>query len=852
MNYSIKLHLYLLLVLFLSLPGALFAQITVITGTIKDASTQKPITGVTVAFKETDQLTVTNNSGYYRLTTEKSVGKLSFSYIGYQPTVISISVGKQQVIDILLKPVTNQLAEIVVRSEKKKKYTNKDNPAVELIRQVIAHKNQNQQIRDELLEYQQYERMTFSLGNISDQFKGKRIFKNYQFLFRQQDSTNLGGKTLLPLFMEEKISKNYYRKSPYARKQILIASKKVKYDEHFIDNKGVSNYLNFMVQDINIYDNNISLLTNKLLSPIANSAPSAYKYFITDTLRDAQPKLIELSFTPRNTTDLLFEGKIYITMDGAFAVQGAVLSVNKNINLNFIRQMHADLTFRKMSDARFHLVRSNLQLDFGLNKNKGSGITGERLVTKDSLLIGQIRPDKIYSGAEEITLADAETRKEQFWEEQRPDSLDKSAYLIYKNIDSLQQMSSYRRALNMATLLFVGYKNLGPFEIGPVNTFYSFNPVEGLRLRLGGRTTTSLSKRYYFETYAAYGTRDEKLKYFLSTTYSLNNKSIYTFPQHYLRASYQHDTKIPGQELQFIQENNLLLSFKRGDNDQWLYNDVYKLEYIREFENHFSYTLGFKNWLQQPAGSLKFQSFQDGQLSNVTGIRTTELSLELRYAPHEKFYQGKLYRIPITDHYPVMTFRYNKGFKNLMGGDYNYQSFTGMVNKRFYLSRLGYTNVTVEGNYLAGQVPFPLLDIHRANQTYSLQLQSYNLMNFLEFVSDHYLSINAEHNFGGFLLNRVPGLKLLKWREIISIKALWGGIRNENNPAFTPSLLQFPQDAGGLPSTFTLNNGPYVEGSVGIGNIFKVLRIDLVKRFSYLGNPNSTEWGVRAMVKIDF
>jgi hypothetical protein len=270
---------------------------------------------------------------------------------------------------------------------------------------------------------------------------------------------------------------------------------------------------------------------------------------------------------------------------------------------------------------------------------------------------------------------------------------------------------------------------------------------------------------------------------------------------------------------------------------------------VHEYLNHFSYAAGFKKWNQSPAGALQSQQLSpNGVLTNVGLLHTTEFSVQLRYAPHEKFYQGKLYRTPIPDKYPIFTLNYTQGVK-FLGGDYSYQNFTGNISKRFYLSQFGYTDVSTEGGYLFGKVPFPLLDIHHANQTYALQLQSYNLMNFQEFVSDHYASIAIDHNFNGYLFNKVPLLKKLKLREVVNFKSLWGGVRDENNPAFDHSLLRFPTAGGG---TYSLGSTPYMEGSVGIANIFKLLRVDLVKRFTYLDHPGAPEWGVRTLVKFDF
>ena len=849
---TINKNILLLLILLLS---ALWsgAQNTIVNGRVTDANTKVALHYVTVTFAGNNGGVTTDNDGKFRLSTREKYAEIKISYIGYKSVTRTIDPGKEQTVNIALSEDHQLLNEVVVKSGKKPKYRNKNNPAVELIRLVIAHKDKNRLESYDYAEYHQYEVMNFYLSNLSEKFRSKHIFKNFQFLFREQDSTAIGGKLLLPIYMEEKLSQNYFRKSPFTKKQVVEANKQVKYDERFIDNQGLSSYFNRLYQDIDIYDNNISLVTNQLLSPIADHSPDFYKFFITDTLKDQSPQLIELSFTPRNTNDLLFAGKLYVTMDGNYAVEKAVLTVNKHINLNFVREMQTTLLFEKNGDGKYHLSQSDLKMEFGLNKNKGGGIYGERKVILNNFLINTPRSKQTYDGPAQVYAMNSASKDDLYWIASRPDTLDAAKAGVYKDIDSLQTIPSVKRTMDWVTLGLAGYKNFGAFETGPASTFYSFNPVEGFRARLGGRTTPELSKRYYFETYGAYGTRDQRFKYFLSTTYSLNNKSIYSFPQSYVRASFQHDTKIPGQELQFVQEDNFLLSFKRGDNNMWLYNDILRLDYVHEYESHFSYKLGFKKWDQSPAGSLYFQNLVGNNLNNVNTVHTTELSLELRYAPHESFYQGKIYRVPIIDRYPIFTLRYNQGFKDLLGGGYNYQNITGNISKRFYLSQLGYTDVVVEGSYIFGQLPFPLLDIHHANQTYALQLNSYNLMNFQEFVSDHYASINIDHNFNGFFFNKIPLLKKLKLREIIDFKGLWGGVRSQNNPANDPSLLRFPVNGlTGAPFTYTLNNGPYMEGSVGVGNIFKVIRIDLVKRLTYLDHPEVSQWGIRTLVKFDF
>jgi hypothetical protein len=439
-------------------------------------------------------------------------------------------------------------------------------------------------------------------------------------------------------------------------------------------------------------------------------------------------------------------------------------------------------------------------------------------------------------------------RSEQFWQQNRLDTLTTAEAKVYKNVDSLSHMKSFKRTLDILTLLFAGYKSFDWFEVGPANTFYSFNPIEGLKLRLGGRTTPELSNRYYFETYLAYGFKDEKWKGFLSATYSLNNKSIYKFPQNYIRASFNRDTKIPGASLQFVQEDNFLLSFKRGQNDKYLYNDFYRFDYVHEFENHFSYSVTLKKWTQSPAGSLYFIN-NTGVINNLT---TTEASVNLRYAPNEKFYQGKIYRVPIPSKYPIISFDYSHDFKNILGGSYNYQALHARIDRRTYLSQFGFADAFIEGGKIFGQVPYPLLDIFRANQTYAYDLYSYNLMNFLEFVGDKYVAVNIDQHFMGFFFNRVPLLRKLKWREVVSFKGIYGQLSDNNNPALHPDLYQFPVRSDGTPITYALGNTPYIEGSVGVENIFKFIRVDYVRRFNYLDHPGVSSNGIRVRVKIDF
>ncbi|MES2328071.1 MAG: DUF5686 family protein [Bacteroidota bacterium] len=837
---------------FLLLFGFIANAQTIVQGTVTDAVSNQPLQYVSVVFKG-GRGAVTDSLGHYTLRSSLpgKVNNIQISYVGYKTITHAITWGLTQTVDVSLETDPKAVNNVTVSSNKRAPYRNKGNPAVDLIRRVIQNKSINRTEHYDYVQYDQYEKLEVSISNVSEKLTNKKLLKNYQFLFENRDTTKMEGKSLLPVYLEETISKQYFRKKPEKTKKIVLGEKRVNYGE-YIDNGGVSSYLNRLYMDIDIYDNDIPLFTYQFLSPIADLAPTFYMYYIRDTITDASgQKLIKLYFTPRNTNDLLFRGNMWITLDGNYAVQKMNMFLSKNANLNFVREMHVDLDFEKSEDNRYHLSKSNIMADASISKNSASGFFGERTVSFKNFQINKPLPDSVYDGPALVKLEKADQHPDSYWENNRHDTLTKTEAKVYSNIDSLEKMPSFRRTMAIATFLLAGYTSFGPFDLGPAAAFYSFNPIEGFKLRLGGRTTPKLSKRLYFEGYGAYGFKDEKWKYFLSSTYSFTNKSIYEYPLNFIRVGYQHDTKIPGQELQFVSEDNFLLSFKRGKNDKWLYNSNFKVDYVHEMANHLSYTLGFKNWKQEPAGSIVYTKVENGTNVNVDKLITSEFSAELRWAPHEQFYQGKVYRIPIINKYPIFTLRFIAGVKGIWNSQYNYQNLSARFEKRAYMSQLGYSDLIVEGGYILGKLPYPLMTIHRANQTYAYQLNSYNLMNFQEFVSDHFAAVSIDHHFNGLFFNRIPLLKKLKLREVFSVKMLWGGVRNENKPSLDPSLIKYPTFEG-VPTTFSLERKPYIEGSVGIANIFKLLRVDLVQRFNYLDNPYVARIGVRARFKFDF
>jgi hypothetical protein len=771
-----------------------------------------------------------------------------FTSAGYRPITLPLTGDTLQHFTILLSKSFIELQDVVVHP-KKEKYRNKNNPAVDLIRQVIANKEKNGPGAYPYTSWQQYEKIRLLLDRLPAWTVNNKLMKKFRFLTENRDTVLAPGKSLIPIYIEEVTSDNYYRRHPENKKKRILGKKGVDFGE-YVDMKGISSFLNRLYEDINIYDNTINIFTIQFTSPVAELAPTFYMYFIHDTVVENGEKLIRLDFTPRNPEDLLFRGTLWITLDGNYAVRKVDLGVTRHTNLNYIRDFRVRQDFEKGPGDRYHLATSNVLAFFSVFP-KSPGVVGERTVSITQLTDSTF-PANVFTGLSVDSLPKAGHRPDSFWTHARSVPLDLSEAQTYANTDSLLKMRSYKRLTDVINLLSSGYKSAGKVDIGPVGNFYSFNPLEGSKFSMGGRSNTKLSTRLYTQDYLAYGTRDQRWKYFLSASYSLNNRSIYTYPLNYIQASFLRDTRTPGQETVFSQGSTFLSSFSRGNNTKWLYNDIAKLSYIHEFGNHLSYTLGIKYWRQEPTDSLIYVFEPSAnRFDTVRQITTGEISATIRWAPHEQFYQGKNGRTGIINKYPILTFQYTKGVQGLFGAQYHYDAFHFNLYRRLYWAPFGYTDFRFDAGYLSGLLPFPLLIIAPANQSYVYSLNAYNLMNTQEFVSDHYAGINLDHYFAGFFFNKVPLLKKWRLREVIAAKLLYGGLRDVNNPDKNPDQMKFPLTKG-LISTYPLGSQPYFEASVGIYNIFTVLRLDLVKRYTYLDHPNISSLGLRATANFNF
>lgn len=820
---------------------------TILTGKITDAATHDPLPFASIAIVNHNEGGLTDTNGFFRIQTSVSKGMILISATGYESRIFPFTGShKFPVALVQSKSVIN---EITIKAEKKP-YHNKNNPAVELIRQVIAHKDENRLSSNDHVQYREYDKSVLSFENPGKLLKDNFISNKYKFVFNNIDTTTIIGKRLLPLFIEENIYHKYEQQNPLKKQSVLIANKRVNLDKKYVNNESLGKILQFIYQDIDLYENNIFILNNNFLSPVAPLAPQFYRYYITDTVTNKfGQKTIKLAYEPRNSHDMLFYGILYITLNGHYSITKANVSLPKLANISWVNSFHSFLQYAPDSSGKYYLKESRTGIEFGVGL-LDQGVYGERTKIISDFDTHSPIPDSVFKIQTPLVTPDSIHKSDNYWAVNRPDSLSQYQQQVYTNMDSLHKMASFRRLISWVSFVIGGYKNIGSVEIGPWSSFYSYNPVEGFKPRFGGRTTSAFNKNFYFEGNVAYGFNDQRLKYYGSAAYSFNKQNIFWgYPQHYFQISTSFDSRIPGRDLGFNDESNIFLSLKRGENNRYLYNRVLRLDYVNELIPNLRFDLQFERWQQEAAGGLYFVADQTGGTPDtLNSLTTSGIGLDIRWAPHEKFLSGRTSRTSLPGKYPIIEAQIKTGIQGFAGGEFNYQQFRLNIQKRFYLSRLGYADVFVNGGYLAGKVPYPLLFIPKANQTYNYQVSSYNLMNYLEFISDHYASVTIDYHMQGLLLNNIPLIQWLRLREVVGFKAIYGGLRPEN----ASELLALPKDEKGRQATFAFGSQPYMEFNVGIENILNVIRIDYVRRLSYLNHPGISKNGIRLSITTSF
>ena len=855
---------YIILIALLQAVAGIFLShaqsFTSASGIVKDSITGEPLPFVSVYFDGSTIGAMTDDNGTFTLQNNQGYTKLAAASLGYDTKFIDLKPGKKNDnLEVLLKPTAFEISEVVVKP-KREKYTRKDNPAVELIKKVIAHKNDNRIEAKPEYQTEVYEKLSLSLDNFNPNLDKNKFLKKFKFIKNYLDTSEFNGKPILTVSVRENLSDFYYRKSPKAEKTIVRAKRMQGIDKTLDDGGGITSNLEEIFKSINIFDNNIPILLNRFVSPLSSTlATTYYHYYIMDTLDVGGDKCVDLAFVPANSESYGFTGRLYITLDGNYAVKKVLLNTPANINLNWVDKLRIEQEFKQMPDSTWVLDQENTFVNFYVVKGTQQ-LYAHQLRNYDNYNFNVQNADSVFGllGALHV-LPEATVQPDTFWTHNRPIPLKEKEDALKDLLGQLRKVPAFNAIIKTAEILITGYiptandKKVTKFDFGPMNTTFSANHLEGFRMRVGGMTTANLNPYWFASGYLAYGTNDRKIKYNLKLTHSFTKKEYHEGenPVNNLSFIQEYDVYTPGQDFLFTSKDNIFVAWKVGE-------PVTKMQYIRksvlQYEKEWLNGLTWKSWIMnqnnEAAGTLQYiKRDESGNLYHIKDFTTSEIGTQLRFAPGERAYNGRSGKesvFNLSKDAPVFKLSHQLGIKGVLGGDYNYNHTEISAEKRIWLSSFGHIDAQIKAGKVWDKIPFPLLILPNTNQSITIQPEAFHMMNALEFVTDQYVSFNATYYLKGWILNRIPGIKWLRLREVLSFNMIYGGLTDKNNPTLTPGLFLLPDGTQPLGST------PYMECSVGLENIFKILRIDYYRRLTYLDHPDIKKGGIRIALRFTF
>ena len=855
---------YIILIALLQAVAGIFLShaqsFTSASGIVKDSITGEPLPFVSVYFDGSTIGAMTDDNGTFTLQNNQGYTKLAAASLGYDTKFIDLKPGKKNDnLEVLLKPTAFEISEVVVKP-KREKYTRKDNPAVELIKKVIAHKNDNRIEAKPEYQTEVYEKLSLSLDNFNPNLDKNKFLKKFKFIKNYLHTSEFNGKPILTVSVRENLSDFYYRKSPKAEKTIVRAKRMQGIDKTLDDGGGITSNLEEIFKSINIFDNNIPILLNRFVSPLSSTlATTYYHYYIMDTLDVGGDKCVDLAFVPANSESYGFTGRLYITLDGNYAVKKVLLNTPANINLNWVDKLRIEQEFKQMPDSTWVLDQENTFVNFYVVKGTQQ-LYAHQLRNYDNYNFNVQNADSVFGllGALHV-LPEATAQPDTFWTHNRPIPLKEKEDALKDLLGQLRKVPAFNAIIKTAEILITGYiptandKKVTKFDFGPMNTTFSANHLEGFRMRVGGMTTANLNPYWFASGYLAYGTNDRKIKYNLKLTHSFTKKEYHEGenPVNNLSFIQEYDVYTPGQDFLFTSKDNIFVAWKVGE-------PVTKMQYIRksvlQYEKEWLNGLTWKSWIMnqnnEAAGTLQYiKRDESGNLYHIKDFTTSEIGTQLRFAPGERAYNGRSGKesvFNLSKDAPVFKLSHQLGIKGVLGGDYNYNHTEISAEKRIWLSSFGHIDAQIKAGKVWDKVPFPLLILPNTNQSITIQPEAFHMMNALEFVTDQYVSFNATYYLKGWILNRIPGIKWLRLREVLSFNMIYGGLTDKNNPTLTPGLFLLPDGTQPLGST------PYMECSVGLENIFKILRIDYYRRLTYLDHPDIKKGGIRIALRFTF
>ena len=810
---------------------------------------------VAVASNINGQFTIARHEGWV----------LTFSAVGYISKAITITSSTKQNFNVKLKPDTKALKEVVVKT-KRKRYSRKNNPAVELMKKVVEAKKRTDLDNRDYYQYNKYQKLTLALNDITPEKLEDPKMKKKPWLKDQVEKCEYNGKLILPVSVDETVTQKIYRKHPHSEKNIVKGQNSTGVNDLFQTGDILNTVLKDVFTDVNIYDDQIRLLQYPFTSPIGKDAVAFYRFYIMDTLYVERDKCIHLHFLPNNQQDFGFRGDIYILADSSYQVKRCELTIPKKSDVNFVENMKIVQEFTQLPDSTWVL-----SVDDMLAEIKLASFIKEAAVIRTTRLTDYAfdpLPKQLFKGkAKDVKEADAMMRDEAFWNKYRQVSLTKSESKMDAFVNNLAQIKGFKYIIfGLKALIenFVETGNPSKVDIGPINTMLTSNTVDGLRTRISAQTTAKLNPHWFASGYFARGWKSKKNYYKADLTYSFNKKEYLPreFPKRTLSFTSTYDIMAPSDKFMKTDKDNVFTSFKWSKVDKMMFYNRQEIKYEREEDWGFKTTLGFKTEENEGALGLDFTPLSelsrlytdvDGStaMPRSNKFRTSEFHAEFRFAPGETFINTKQRRLKINLDAPVFTLGHTVGIKGFLGGDYRYNYTEANIYKRFWMKSWGKIDCHLKGGIQWNQVPYPLLIMPETNLSYIIQDETFELIDNMEFLNDRFASLYISWDFNGKIFNRIPLLKKLKWREYVGFRCLWGGLSDKNNPfleknANSDILMLFPEGCHVMDS-----KKPYYELSVGIHNIFKLIHVEYVRRLNY-HYENTHKDGVRFMVRMTF
>lgn len=821
------------IIAFILVTNLMLGQKTTVKGTVIDATTKEAIPFATVSFKGTKTGTTTDINGKYKLESYYSSDSLLVTFLGYKPFTAYIKQDLSQIIKIEMISSDMMLKEFEILGSKKD-----ENPAHAIIRQMIANKKINNRVKLNAYEYEVYNKIEFDINNLDEKFMNRKVFKKFDFVFDMIDST--GGKPYLPIFIIESISDYYYSKNPKHKKEIIKATK-----VSGPENESISQYLGDMYQNSNIYDNTISIFGRQFISPTNNKMLLHYKTYLTDSALINDSWCYKIEFIPKRKNDLAFTGEMWIN-DTTFAIKVIEAEISESANINYINSYKLKQTFEQVENEVWMMVLDETIADINpLENDKQKGFYGRKTTSYKDFVINKPKEAFFYTNGNNISVKEgAQVKSNEFWKDKRHVKLSDKENKIYHMIDTIKDLPIIKTYIDVIQTLITGYKIIGPIEIGPYSSLYSFNPVEGHRFSLGLQTSNKFSKKIIFKGHVAYGLTDENWKYELGTKFFVTKAKS---PRRMMEVKYINEVKQFDRGF-FENYNQSIISsfFRRNPYNKLLNIEGARVKYYHEWFEGLANTISIESYNMETLGdNISFSKTSNSTVFNNNSIQNTQLSFGMRFAKDEKFVSGEFNRISLGSKSPIVSLDIDLGIKDFFKSNYNYQKVKLKVTDKLFFGYLGSFRYTLEAGKMWGSVPYPFLFVHQGNETYGYSYSDFNAMNIGEFMSDEYASISVAHYFGGLFLNRIPLLRRLKWRELVTAKAIYGRLNDRHS-----QVLDLPSFSS------SLTNKPYIEASVGIENIFKIIRVDALWRLSYLDNKlpniNVLRFGIRAKLQFEF